>query len=465
MRVIFSFDYENYIDPGADEPGMLYADLLAKHGLRGCFMVVGERARALRARGRRDVIEALRRHEIAYHTDLHEVDPTPTEVLDGLDWEAGLRRELEGEIDGLRAVEEIFGQFPSAYTQPGTAWAPQTWVALRKLGVGVMTDSPIELPGGRPLWYCDSLHVDYHLGLERYFALEERRAAMRADFVALAASRDASEGVVVITTHPTQLALPDWPVRPTPYLERSPREVWREGARRPREFVEGFLRDLDAFLTFLVRDAGAEVITYRDLAAQHRERRPDWLPLEAVAGLARAVAERVTFQAVDGVGYTPAEIFGLLAHALSYRVQHGRLPEVVPLRRLLGPVESPPERRANPLRLPLEALLGAAQDVDWVIERSGRMPGEVAVAGARLGPGPFLGAMAGALASLRGAGDEPESVLTGEQPDLPELVRQPPFSELAFQGTWRRFPPDFEGTNVLRLARRQAWSARPAVRH
>src|SRR5215510_9327600 len=129
MRVIFSFDYENYIDPGADEPGMLYADLLARHGLRGCFMVVGERARALRARGRRDVITALQRHEIAYHTDLHEVDPTPTEV----------RHELAGEVDGLRAVEAIFGQPPSAFTQPGTAWAPQTWVALRKLGVPVMT--------------------------------------------------------------------------------------------------------------------------------------------------------------------------------------------------------------------------------------------------------------------------------------------------------------------------------------
>ena len=466
MRVIFSFDYENYVNPNADEAGQLYADLLARHGVRGCFMVVAERARALRARGRLDVVRALRRHDIAYHTDLHDVDPTPTERLDPLDWKAGLEYVLTTEVGGIRAVEEIFDQFPSAFTQPGSAWAPQMFVAARMLGIPVMTDSPFEASPGVPLWYCGALHVDYHQGLERYFDVENRLEAMRRDFAALCDARKGTDAAIVICTHPTQLTLSAWPRRPAAYLGRSPREVWTPGPERSREFVSSFLGDLGDYLDFIVKEAKADVVTYRELHQGYLEGPRDWLPIADVVGLARVVSSRLTYQRHGEAWLSPAEVFGLVAHALAHHARQGALPDRLPPRRLLGPVDPPPERGAERPAVGSRLLLQACEDISWAMERSGCLPGRVAVGGIQMGPGQFLGAMAALLVHLWESGPSaelPDRVPAGEQPDLPEIAAGPPFTGLAFKGTWRAFPPDFEGANVLRWARLQAWSAKPAA--
>ncbi|MGI8913197.1 MAG: hypothetical protein ACR2JY_05300 [Chloroflexota bacterium] len=47
VDVIFSFDSEDFETPGADEGELWWADALSRHGMAGCFCVVGELARAL----------------------------------------------------------------------------------------------------------------------------------------------------------------------------------------------------------------------------------------------------------------------------------------------------------------------------------------------------------------------------------------------------------------------------------
>ena len=42
-----------------------------------------EKARVLEKRGRRDVIQALSRHAIGYHSNFHSVHPTPAEYPAG----------------------------------------------------------------------------------------------------------------------------------------------------------------------------------------------------------------------------------------------------------------------------------------------------------------------------------------------------------------------------------------------
>jgi len=60
VSVVFSYDTEEYQAPWTDEATKVWTDLLTKHNLRGCFCIVGEKARVLRDRGRRDIIEALK---------------------------------------------------------------------------------------------------------------------------------------------------------------------------------------------------------------------------------------------------------------------------------------------------------------------------------------------------------------------------------------------------------------------
>src|SRR4051812_50106745 len=86
VDVILWFDTEDYLLPADDDAAKRLADLLSERGIRATFKVVGEKARVLEKRGRRDVIDALRRHDIAFHSNFHSVHPTPTEYLAECGW-------------------------------------------------------------------------------------------------------------------------------------------------------------------------------------------------------------------------------------------------------------------------------------------------------------------------------------------------------------------------------------------
>ena len=119
VSVVFSYDTEEYQAPWTDEATKVWTDLLTKHNLRGCFCIVGEKARVLRDRGRRDIIEALKAHEIDYHSNLHSVHPTHAEYLNELNWDDGVRRCLMEETAGILDLQDILGQRPIAYCNPG----------------------------------------------------------------------------------------------------------------------------------------------------------------------------------------------------------------------------------------------------------------------------------------------------------------------------------------------------------
>ena len=78
IDVILWFDTEDYLLPADDDAAKRLAEMLSQRGIRATFKVVGEKARVLEKRGRTDVIAALRKHDIAYHSNLHSVHPTPT---------------------------------------------------------------------------------------------------------------------------------------------------------------------------------------------------------------------------------------------------------------------------------------------------------------------------------------------------------------------------------------------------
>src|SRR6478736_1324058 len=79
VDVILWFDTEDYLLPADDDAAKRLAEMLSARGIRATFKVVGEKARVLERRGRTDVIEALKKHTIAYHSNYHSVHPTVTE--------------------------------------------------------------------------------------------------------------------------------------------------------------------------------------------------------------------------------------------------------------------------------------------------------------------------------------------------------------------------------------------------
>jgi len=75
------FDTEDYITPADDEACLRLAKDLTARGVQATFKIVGEKARVLEQRKRRDAIAAMRRHDIAYHSDNHSIPPTPAVYL------------------------------------------------------------------------------------------------------------------------------------------------------------------------------------------------------------------------------------------------------------------------------------------------------------------------------------------------------------------------------------------------
>src|SRR5258707_8799165 len=81
VYVVHWFDTEDYIELTADDAALRIAKDLTAEGVRATFKVVGEKARVLEKRGRRDVIAALSQHDIGYHSNWHSVHPAPAEYL------------------------------------------------------------------------------------------------------------------------------------------------------------------------------------------------------------------------------------------------------------------------------------------------------------------------------------------------------------------------------------------------
>jgi hypothetical protein len=76
VYVTLWFDTEDYILPQDDDAAKRVAETLTSAGVRATFKIVGEKARVLEQRGRTDVIAALKKHEIGYHSNTHSGQPT-----------------------------------------------------------------------------------------------------------------------------------------------------------------------------------------------------------------------------------------------------------------------------------------------------------------------------------------------------------------------------------------------------
>jgi peptidoglycan/xylan/chitin deacetylase (PgdA/CDA1 family) len=160
IYVTLWFDTEDYILPQDDDATKRLAEMLTRLGVRATFKIVGEKARVLEHRGRRDVIAALERHDIGYHSNTHSQQPTIAVYLQNAGWEDGRAEFYRREVQGVRDIERIFGVTPVAYGQPGSAWAPQTYPALRDMGIGIYLDESDHVGiDDQPFYYGGMLNV------------------------------------------------------------------------------------------------------------------------------------------------------------------------------------------------------------------------------------------------------------------------------------------------------------------
>lgn len=433
-EVIFSFDTEDYTNPGSDDAILRLAEVLRDEGIRASFNMVAALAEALVARGRQDIIDALAFHEINYHTYRHSWHPVPAEYSDVPDWDGPYHRLVAEEAPGIELVKRIFGRERLyAAIPPGNCVTAQALHAYRALGLPLCVSGfPLRETGGRSIFYCGGIYVENNAFWDSLLLQEGLEGVLNRIEQWRGWDR------LVICMHPNIIFYPVfWDKLNLEGRNQVEWGQWRLAEPRSPAVIEQFFADFRAAVRLLKRDRQFHFSTFQQVV-ESWPARPD-ITWEALRGLLDAASRRFTFASAGGSSYSPAEMLAASLHFLSGEPgQYGLKP-------LIGPTSEPAgvsetcQIRAADLQQAARSLAG----MDTV-------PSQIQVGSHRIGPRDFLEA---ARYALSGA----QQIELHPGPQMPDLSDYDHLGDARLDGTWL-YAPDFKDEWVSRRLQWQAWT-------
>ncbi len=462
VYVILWFDTEDYLLLASDDAALHLAKFLSGENVRATFKVVGEKARTLERRKRTDVIDALKRHEIGFHANYHSTQPSPAMYLSQLGWDEGVREFDRREGPGRADVERIFGQAPTCYGQPGSSWGPQSYGAMSQWGMRIYLDagSHVNL-NDRPCYYCGVLNL-YKLAYTLRADLnhprdlpqaEERFAQARKELLA------EGGGVVSIFYHPCEFVHKQfWDGVNFSRGANPPREQWKEPPAKTPEETRSSYQVFEDYVRFLKRFPEVRFITaseavklYRDRAREHR-----FTPAE-LGEIAKTVGDEVSFQTHKDFALSASEVFALL----NTYMDGARDVDAIPLTKTpLGPTGRLP-LLTETVTTDASQFQRTSRDVADYLGKHGRIPSAVWLGSRPVSPEAYLAALA-RIAQLRLNGKElPQTIAI--KPAKLQAARYVADDDPKKLWGWVIFPPGFRAPALMELAKKQAWTLKPAL--
>ena len=465
VHVFLWFDTEDYILPQSDDAAKRLADFLSQQGIRATFKVVGEKGRVLEQRGRKDVIAALARHEIGYHTNTHSQHPSVAEYEEPLDWENGIEEFTRREYPGFNDLRRIFGQTPTCYGQAGGSWAPQSHAALKRWGVQVYLDEAPQIGlDGKPFWYGGILNIfntTYGFKLrpnDDWSNLDEVKAFFQKAYSESAAQPGG--GIISIHFHPCEFIHQEfWDAvnfahgaDPPPSEWKQPPMKSHEASERAFRFFEDFVLYMKSFhVRFATASEGPNL--YPDLAQKRV------FSLQELSEIARQVTPEVSFQVHGEYALSASEVLVLLNQYVARAVRNE--PDV-PLQ-LDGTPYGPSLASANlstQIEMPWYNFSRAVLDLSDALAKSAQVPDPVWVSSTPVPPESFAVALAHVATTLLENGKPPTRVtIEPARLGAARYVAQ----DSPKLWNWLIYHPGFDGAHVLDLARLQAWTLKPAI--
>ena len=464
VYVVLWFDTEDYLLPLDDDATLRLAEFLTREKIRATFKLVGEKARVLERRGRWDVLAALKKHEIGYHSNWHSVQPSPAMYLSDLGWHEGVAEFDRREGPGRDDVQRLLGVAPSCYGQPGSSWGPQVYGAMRKWGMNVYLDtgSHVRLDD-KPYYYGGVLNL-YRLEHTLRTKLEGQgsRADAESRFLAARTKLHADGGgIVSIYYHPCEFVHREfWDGVNFRNGANPPREQWRlpptktpEQSQTAYELFESYIHFIQRFPEVRFITANEAAVIYRDKAKGRR-----FSPAELKA-LAETVKEDVTFQRRGNMALSASEVFALLNTYVAQRGT-GHEPTFVAWQGTpYGPATAVASQ-AGPVTTDWSQFTRTAVDVADSLQRQGHTPPSIWLGSVAVPPEAYLNALARVTIELVDGKPPPQTieikparlaVATNVADDGPNLWG------------WVIFPRGFRAPKMMELAKRQAWTLKPAL--
>jgi len=478
IDVVFAFDVEDPVNEAADGALLRICRIFSEEGVPASMFMAGEKARVLRQRGRKDVIEALSTHEICFHGNYWGDFPIPAmHYGQQMDWDEAVAFALQVETPGLNDVADITGQFPVAWCVHQAQWCPQMAYALKLAGVRCCAGGPRGwvmdwLSWGRsgcvlssqPAWQH---HVDPAKRSERKppMDVEEELKASQTYFDGLTET----EEFITVVAHPTCFVTADWGglyehamlfrhgspgayPRPANLRRAQPRSA------QDQEAAFGFLRRQ---IQWLKGRDDVNITTYSALCDREMEDPPQWVSMQQALSVATRMCERLDWVVDYGTSFSCADVVGLMTFACDYYWRVGRWPEELPLQRLIGPTEAP-LGNPEPVTLTCENILAGALAAYSIMMDERRILGALRASMVDVGPGAWLHALTEFVSTTVETGRMPLQVTMEDAPMLPECANGPQIQKRRFASSNRA--PGLTTDRLWDLWQWQSWSYRPAVR-
>ncbi len=462
------FDTEDYILPQDDDAAKRLAEMLTRLGVRATFKIVGEKARVLESRGRRDVIAAVKRHDIGYHSNTHSQQPTIAVYLQNAGWDDGRAEFYRREAQGARDVQRIFGAAPVAYGQPGSAWAPQTYPALREMGIRMYLDEADHVGiDDQPFFYGGMLNVFkmrsnlLRMDLSGGDSLVKGKAAFTAAYERL---RGAGGGTISIYYHPSEWVHTEfWDAVNFRLGANPPRAEWKLPGTRPPADTERAFADFEQYVQFMKSRPGVRFVTATDLLTIYADGAAARTFTSAdLLAIARSARKEITFQRFDTYALSASDVFGLLTDAMAAFVDRGALPSSTKIAALDGPARAyqPPSGVTRSSSFTWTAFAQAVRETSAYCRSAHRVPDEVWVGVESLSPEDYLATLAQALDATIASGRSPADV---QRVDGRYTAARYVAEDTPQLWSWPIFPEGFHAPRIMELARLQAWTLKPAI--
>jgi len=458
VYLALQFDTEDFITPEADDILLDIISILDQFNVKGSFCLVGEKARVLERRGRLDVLEALRKHDVAYQSNLHSMHPVVSEYLKDKGWDEGVEEFKRREGPGLEYLKRLFGVAPSAFIQPGGSWAPEAPYAMREMGVPLYVDGIFQ---ESPVWFCGSLCFRAAMSFPEHSTLADLNT-LKSRFEEIYSPK-VDGGLITVFTHPCMFVTEEfWDAVNFSHGRNPPMEKLFAPPLRSRDKVEESLKVFQAFISFIL-DHDVKTVTFREVAELFREPRERKVNRDQVQVLANRASKHNDWQVVDDLSVSPAEMLRLFTGLITDHFKVGFEPEAEPIRFTLGPTLRVPEENAAG-KIGIRDILEISLLAKNFMETRGEVPPAVSKNGSNYGPGFILEVSAKTVSHYCKHGSLPNSVEALGLPNVPEVVQRWGLSKrIDEQWKWVIFPVGFKSRIIENLTLMQAWTMRPAV--
>ncbi|MHA6485010.1 polysaccharide deacetylase family protein [Paenibacillus sp. strain BS8-2] len=451
IKVLFWFDVEDFINPESEDALLGLLDLLDERGITGIFKLVGEKIRVLDRNGRSDILDKLKRHEVGYHTDWHSVHPVVTEYLEPLGFREGAEQFVIREGGGFDDLKRITGEPVRCYGQPGQAWAPQVFPALRRWGVSAYLDGHDQVTmNGLPFWYGGLLHLASLEGLMGMPLIEGALPKAMETFDKLCEQqKDKDVGFISIFYHPTEFVFEEyWDAVNFSKGNNPPPEQWVKPRFRPEGHMRMYL-DLVAQLVdyTLTKPNVSYASTEEIIALEKTTDRP--LSASEIVAIASQIGTELRYWGDGSINLSAGELFGVFRQiALGSKEA---TPELI-----YGPERDYDEGPAARAVRVCDILAAIAKPLPTVCDYP-QLPDFFEAGGTKLGPA----AMTCTLAAIIRDGLGPEDSIIPLHGRLQSVEHSGVVGE--WSTYWCIFPEDLQVPNIVEQSRLQTWTIKPAI--